>query len=135
MQHIRAQHYILDLFFNHRAKRGGSLFEGGSGEEEGSRSDPPPRGGEAPSPGREATFTWVWGHPPFVSFRRKSCPKRQQILMKLGRNDLQHKPDGWIRPFFGSAARGLSYGAQKAEKWAFWPFLRDFKSVRAPNRC
>ena len=55
--------------------------------------------------------------------------------MKLGRNDLQHKPDGWIRPFFGSAARGSSYGAQKAEKWAFWPFLRDFESVRAPNRC
>ena len=27
-------------FFNHRAKRGGSLFQGGSGEEEGSRSDP-----------------------------------------------------------------------------------------------
>ena len=27
-------------FFNHRAKRGGSLFEGGSGREEGSRSDP-----------------------------------------------------------------------------------------------
>ena len=27
-------------FFNHRAKRGGSLFEGSSGKEEGSRSDP-----------------------------------------------------------------------------------------------
>ena len=33
---------------NHRAKRGGSLFQGGSGEEEGSRSDPSP-GGEAPT--------------------------------------------------------------------------------------
>ena len=55
--------------------------------------------------------------------------------MKLGRNDLQDKPDGWIRPFFGSAARGPSYWARKVEKWAFGLFLRDFKSVRAPNRC
>ena len=31
--------------FNHRAKRGGSLFQGGSGKEEGSRSDPMVAGG------------------------------------------------------------------------------------------
>ena len=30
----------LFQFFNHRAKRGGSLFQGGSGKEEGSRRDP-----------------------------------------------------------------------------------------------
>ena len=35
-------------FFNHRAKRGGSLFEGSSGEEEGSRSDPPMLGDSPP---------------------------------------------------------------------------------------
>ena len=29
-----------ERFFNHQAKRGGSLFQGGSGKEEGSRSDP-----------------------------------------------------------------------------------------------
>ena len=34
------------VFFNHRAKRGGSLFEGGSRDEERSRSDPP--GGAEP---------------------------------------------------------------------------------------
>ena len=55
--------------------------------------------------------------------------------MKLGRNDLWVKPDGLTRPLFGSATSGLSYWARKAEKWAFWPFLRDFESVRAPNRC
>ena len=31
---------FLLAFFNHRAKRGGSLFEGSSVGEEGSRSDP-----------------------------------------------------------------------------------------------
>ena len=72
------------ISFNHRAKRGGSLFQGGSAERE---------------RGREATLCWRWGTPPFVSFRHKSCPKRQWIWMKLGRNDLQDKPDGWIRPF------------------------------------
>ena len=50
--------------------------------------------------------------------------------MKLGRNDLWVKPDGLTRPLFGSATRGLSYWARKAEKWAFWQFLRDFKAVR-----
>ena len=39
---------ILKEFFNHRAKRGGSLFQGGSGGEERSRSDPP-RGAKPPS--------------------------------------------------------------------------------------
>ena len=55
--------------------------------------------------------------------------------MKLGRNDLWDKPDGVSRPLFGFATRGLSYWARKAEKWAFWLFLRDFKAVRTPNRC
>ena len=31
---------VAKKFVNHRAKRGGSLFQGGSGKEEGSRSDP-----------------------------------------------------------------------------------------------
>ena len=55
--------------------------------------------------------------------------------MKLGRIDLWDKPDGVSRPLFGFATRGLSYWARKAEKWAFWPFLRAFKAVRTPNRC
>ena len=39
------QQFFISLFvffgggFNHRAKRGGSLFQGGSGKEEGSRSN------------------------------------------------------------------------------------------------
>ena len=36
---------------------------------------------------------------------------------------------------FQLAARGPRNSAQKVEKWAFWPFLRDFKAVRTPNRC
>ena len=55
--------------------------------------------------------------------------------MKLGRNDLWDKPDGVSRPLFGSATRGLSYWARKAEKWAFLPFLRGFKALRTPYRC
>ena len=35
--------------FNHRAKRGGSLFQGGSGERERGREATPPCGGEAPT--------------------------------------------------------------------------------------
>ena len=46
---------LLITFINHRAKRGGSLFQGGSGEEERSRSNPP--GGRSPPiDGREATL-------------------------------------------------------------------------------
>ena len=38
--------YFYIEFFNHRAKRGGSLFQGSLGGEERSRSDPP--GGRSP---------------------------------------------------------------------------------------
>ena len=40
------QTYPKKKNFNHRAKRGGSLFQGGSGKEEGSRSDSLLGGGE-----------------------------------------------------------------------------------------
>ena len=39
------------------------------------------------------------------------------------------------KPDLDLATRGASYKAQKAEKWVFWPFLRDFKAVRTPYRC
>ena len=106
------------VFFNHRAKRGGSLFQGGSG-------------GEG---GREATPTLLWGHPPFVSFRHESCPKRQRISMKLGTNDLWAKPDRLTRPLFLSASKGLRYLPLKVEKLAFLSFLSKFKAVDGPNR-
>ena len=47
----------LKKIFNHRAKRGGSLFQGGSGQENGSRSDPPLGPKPPPLKGREATLT------------------------------------------------------------------------------
>ena len=63
-------------FINHRAKRGGSLFQGGSGERERGREATPPLWGRSPHQGREATLCWRWGTPPFVGFLAKTCPKR-----------------------------------------------------------
>ena len=45
----KGKRFAFGYFFNHRAKQGGSLFEGSSGKEERSRSDPPP-GGRSPPP-------------------------------------------------------------------------------------
>ena len=55
----------IKMLINHRAKRGGSLFQGGSGEREGSRSDPP-CGGEAPT--KVAKRPFVGGGVPFRSW-------------------------------------------------------------------
>ena len=55
---------------NHRAKRGGSLFQGGSGERERGREATPPCGGEAPTKVAKRPFvgggvplrSWVFDH-------------------------------------------------------------------------
>ena len=36
---------------------------------------------------------------------------------------------------FQLATRGPRNKTRIVEKWAFWPFLRDFKAFRTPNRC
>ena len=76
---------------NHRAKRGGSLFQGGSSREEG-RQATHPRRRSPPCKGREATLEMLEGSPPFVSFCYAKCPKRQRIWTKLCRKQLLVKP-------------------------------------------
>ena len=73
---IAAGEEVYEMFVNHRAKRGGSLFQGGSGERERGREATPPLWGRSPHQGREATLCWRWGTPPFVGFLATSCPKR-----------------------------------------------------------
>ena len=41
---------------------------------------------------------------------------------------------GPIALFFNFATRGQSCVARKAEKWAFWPILSNFKAVKGLNR-
>ena len=53
----------FESFFKHRAKRGGSLFQGGSVEREGSQNDPPPGGGEAPPPRSRSDPYFGVGYP------------------------------------------------------------------------
>ena len=55
------------VFFNHRAKRGGSLFQGSSGGGKRGREATPPKGGaKPPLQGHKATHPLLGGSPPFV---------------------------------------------------------------------
>ena len=65
-------------FFNHRAKRGGSLFQGGSDEEEGSRSDPPV-GAKPPLCRGEAPFFSA----ELLRARLRSQVFRGQVVQKM----------------------------------------------------
>ena len=58
--------YEAFRFINHRAKRGGSLFQGGSGERERGREATPPCGGEAPT--KVAKRPFVGGGVPLRSW-------------------------------------------------------------------
>ena len=66
-------------FVNHRAKRGGSLFQGGSGEREGSRSDAPPVGAKPPVRSRSDPLLAV-GYPSVRGFLMR---KLSQTLTDL----------------------------------------------------
>ena len=63
-----------------QAERGSSLLQGGSGSEEGLRSNPPPQ------------HIAAVGSPPFAGFPFTSCPKRERIWTKLGRKGVLVKP-------------------------------------------
>ena len=130
------------IFINHRAKRGGSLFQGGSGEGEGSRSDPPhphhltppipPRGAKPLPFGREATHTVRGGTPPFASFFPISIPKCQQIWMKLGRKHLWSKPNKLIGRFCNAPPGGRAIGGRRCKFDSFADFAWISVITRAP---
>ena len=93
-----------------------------------------PQGGGAPPSWSRSDPTLLGGCPPFVSSSVKSCPKRQWIGTKLGRNVLWTKPDGLSWSLLHSATRGRSYLVRKVKILAFWPFLNDFDTTEDSRR-
>ena len=95
-----------NFFINHRAKRGGSLFQGGSGGEDRSRSDP--QGGRSPLP---MVAKRPLGCRGFTSVRQFSLQKLSAISEFLHEN--------WRKSSFGQAASfavdRLKIGHQGAE--------------------
>ena len=73
-------------FVNHRAKRGGSLFQGGSAEGEGAWSDPP-IGGEAPQTRSRSDPYFGVGYPSVCQFFTEDLPQilteSNETLQKL----------------------------------------------------
>ena len=76
---IDSYYFVLSKLINHRAKRGGSLFQGSSGEERG-RGATPPWGGEAPQTRSRSDPYFGVGYP---SVRRFSGPKLPLTLTDL----------------------------------------------------
>ena len=63
-----------------------------------------------------------------------SCLERGRIWMKLGRNDLWDKADGWIHQLFRLATRGPSNLARKVKIWTFCQFSSEFDATKCLRR-
>ena len=98
-----------ESLLNHRAKRGGSLS------------------------GRDDRRGAYRSHE-FACFEVKKSLSFERNYMKFSGGGVLPNTQGPIALFLDFATRGQSCVARKAEKWAFWPILSDFKAVKSLNR-
>ena len=89
-----------------------------------------PKGAKPPIHGLEATSSFLGGCPMFVSFCYQSCSNCKPIRTKLGWNDLWAKPDGSALADLRFITTGLSYLLLKVKIWVFWPFSREFDTIK-----
>ena len=137
---------ISGQLINHRAKRGGSLFQGGSGGEEGREATPSPCGGEERSPpirgrsplsckGRSPLPLSCWG------VRLRSSVFRVTFALNVngfGRNlagrDFGSSRIEWLRCFLNRPPGGRAIKHERRKNGRFGSFWGILRLLR-PSTC